>query len=284
MPQERLKVLLTGGRGLVGRTLVPLLADTCDVTHFELADPGDGAPCIVGDLRDRQAVDAACRGKDAVLHVAAMHGARWREAGDDFSFEVNVVGTKNVLEAAARNGVRRVVFTSSIWATGHGPEPPYLPIDEELPREPAELYGLTKKLGEQMCSYCTSNHGVSTICLRPGGILPADASAGRRISLLSQAVDVRDVAQAHVHALTAPRHMQHEVFVVTADSPLTALDPEAYFAAPLDALQSVMPGVSEAVAAGKLELPLFQEWYTIARARRMLGYAPEHNFDLQHYT
>ncbi|MBM4083095.1 MAG: NAD(P)-dependent oxidoreductase, partial [Planctomycetes bacterium] len=125
------KVLLTGGSGLVGRTLAPMLRERWDVTHFEAKDPGDGLPCVLGDLRDSKAVAAACKGMDAVLHVAALHGKAWAQAGDDVGFGVNVIGTKNILEGAAKSGVKRVVFTSSIWATGHGPNPPYLPIDEE---------------------------------------------------------------------------------------------------------------------------------------------------------
>ncbi len=277
-------ILLTGGSGLVGRALARSLRRTHEVTHFDVVDPDDALPCVVGDLRDREALDAACRGRDAVIHAAALHGRKWAEAGDDVGFEVNVVGTKNVLEAAAENDVERVVFTSSIWATGHGDSPPYLPIDEELPRQPAELYGLTKKLGEKMCAYCTSRHGVSTICLRPGGILPADAPPERRVGLLSAAVDVRDVARAHRLALDASPSLTHEVFIITADTPLAEVEPEEYSADPGGVLGSRIPGLAEAVAAGRLELPVFREWYTIEKARRMLGYAPDHNFDIADYA
>jgi nucleoside-diphosphate-sugar epimerase len=283
MSDGPVKVLLTGGCGLVGRTLTPLLRDACEVTHFDVADPGDGLACVVGDMRDGAALEAACRGKDAVIHVAALHGRRWTEAGDEASFETNVIGTRNVLAAAAQNGVRRVVFTSSIWATGHGADVPYLPIDEQLPREPVELYGLTKKLGEAMCRYYTGNCNMSTICLRPGGILPADAPPGGRVGLLSAAVDVRDVAQSHVLALNAPESIRHEVFVITADSPLARVEPEQFFADPVGCLETKMPGVAQLVAEGKVEIPTFREWYTIEKAQRMLGYMPEHNFNIGLY-
>lgn len=117
------------------------------------------------------------RAIDAVIHVAALHGKAWADHGDGRGFEVNVAGTKNVLEGAAKAGVKRVFFTSSIWASGHGsPSAAYLPIDEDTQREPAELYGLTKILGEQMCRYATAKYEISTIVLRPGGIRPADES------------------------------------------------------------------------------------------------------------
>lgn len=271
-------VLLTGGSGLVGGTLAPLLAEQYEVTYIGVEDPGDGLPFVEADLCDSAAVAAACRGMDAVVHVAALHGRAWAEAGDDLGFAVNVVGTKNVLEGAAVTGTRRVVFTSSIWATGHGPEPPYLPIDEELPRQPAELYGLTKKLGEQMCRYTTAKHGVSTIALRPGGIRPADAYGPGDAAYLVGAVDVRDVAAAHVLALQAPPAPQHDVFVITADSPLCKADPVAFRADPAGALDAAVPGARRLVAAGKLQLHADMEWYTVAKAKQVLGYEPQYGF------
>ncbi|MFW5868880.1 MAG: NAD-dependent epimerase/dehydratase family protein [Armatimonadota bacterium] len=167
-----MKVLLTGGSGLVGTRLAPLLAERHDVTHFEMRDPGDGLPWIEGDLLDPEAVRDACEGVDAVMHVAAIHGPNWRKLGDHAMFEANVMGTQNVIHAAADAGVRRVVFTSSISATGHGQgtPAPYLPIDEDIPRGPADLYGQSKALGEQICRFATERHGLSTIILRPGFI------------------------------------------------------------------------------------------------------------------
>ncbi len=277
----RLKVLLTGGTGLVGRALAPMLRETCEVTHFDVTDPGDGLPAIVGDLRDPQQVAEACRGMDAVLHIAALHGKAWAAAGDDVGFAVNVGGTKNILEGAAVAGVKRVVFTSSIWATGHdAPPPSSLPITEELSRQPAELYGLTKILGEQMCRYATAKYGLSTVVLRPGGIRPAEAYAPRQTCYLAGVVDVRDVAQAQALALLAPESLRHDVFIITADSPLCQVDVQAYQADPVAALQRVVPGVAALVQAGTLQLPAVREWYSVAKAKRVLGYRPQFGFAL----
>lgn len=275
------RLLLTGGCGLVGRTLVPLLRDDCEVTHFEMRDPGDGLPFIHGDLLDSRGVAEACKGMDAVIHVAAIHGKAWEELGDDKSFEINVTGTKNVLEGAAVAGVKRVVFTSSIWASGHNSPPPdYLPMDEELPREPAELYGLTKALGEKMCRYATAKHGVSTIVLRPGGIRPADAFEPCSAGPLMGVVHVQDVAQAHALALKAPADVMHEVFIITADSPLCGVEPAAFRKDPAAALDSVVPGAGELVRNGTLKMSPDTEWYTVEKAKRLLGYRPEFSFEL----
>jgi len=274
------KILLTGGAGLVGRTLTPMLRGAHEVRHFETANPGDGLPCIQGDLRDRPALERACSGMDAVIHVAALHGRAWQAAGDETAFDVNFNGTRNVLEAAVRQGIRRVVFTSSIWATGHGPNPPYLPIDENLPREPVELYGLTKALGEKLCRYYAAKFGLSILILRPGGIRPADNYSPGIAGFLFGTVDVRDVARAHVLALESPAGACCEAFIITADSPLCRVAPEDYRRDPAATLDRVIPGATAAVAAGRLKLDPNAEWYSIEKARRVLGYAPEYNFQI----
>lgn len=102
---------------------------------------------------------------------------------------------------------------------------PYLPIDENLPREPFEIYGLTKKLGEQMCRYATEKYGLSTVCLRPGGIQPEDAPFERKRGLLFSGIEVRDVARAHVLALDADASTQHETLVIGPNNPLCKIHP-----------------------------------------------------------
>jgi UDP-glucose 4-epimerase len=279
--KPRTRILLTGGSGLVGRGIAEALRHRAEVTHFDLADPGDGLPWVRGSLCDPAAVKAACQNQDVILHIAALHGQAWAAAGDHAGFEVNVMGTHNILEGARKGGAWRVIFTSSIWATGHAPAPaPYLPIDEALPREPVELYGLTKKLGEQMCRFASERYGLSTLCLRPAGILRADAPPSSRIGLLFGAVDVRDVVDAHLLALDAPDDTLHDTFIIAADSPLCQCDPAHVQRDLPDALYALFPGMRRLVEAGVFKLPASPEWYTIAKAKRVLGYAPRHPFAL----
>ena len=274
------KILLTGAGGLVGSRISKLLQGR-DVTHFELSDPGDGFPCIEGNLCDAQAVEQACRGMDAVIHVAGLHGKTWADAGDHAGFEMNVMGTQNILEGARKGGVSRVVFTSSLWAAGHLPvPPPYLPIDENLPREPFEIYGLTKKLGEQMCRYATERYGLSTICLRPGGIQPEDAPFERKLSLLLSGIEVRDVARAHVMALDADPSIRHETLVIGPDNPLCGIHPTQFFTDPLGCLDELFPGIRRLLEDSQINVGSRAEWCTYDKAKRLIGYNPEHNFEL----
>ncbi|OGV82670.1 MAG: hypothetical protein A3K19_32535 [Lentisphaerae bacterium RIFOXYB12_FULL_65_16] len=273
------RLLLTGGSGLLGRTLTPILRKRYDVTHFDMIDPGDGLPFINGSLCDAAAVEAACRGMDVIVHIAALHGQAWAKAGDHTGFEVNVMGTQNILEGARKSGAQRVVFTSSIWAAGHTPVPPaYLPIDENLPREPFEIYGLTKKLGEQMCRFASQRWGLSTICLRPGGICASDVPKERRFAHLGAMVDVRDVAQAHALAVAAPDTILHDTFIVTADTVLCRIDPVTFFADRAATLERLFPGIKAHIDSGKFDPNGITEWYSNDKAKRLLGYKPEFTF------
>ena len=253
----------------MGKTLIPMLRDEYEITHFDVADPGDGLPFIQGDLRDLASVEKACAGKDAVLHIAALHGQAWNRAGDTAGFDVNVTGTKNILEGAVKQGVKRVIYTSSINAVGG--VPPF-PIDENSKNEALHLYGLTKTLGETMCAYYSARFGISTICLRPGGILnPRDSVAKYGFPTACWCVDPRDVAQAHKLALEAVLSVKHDVFNITSE---LLTDIEGYKKNPAAAFKKKYPDMVAALPADVDFAKL--EWYSIEKAKRVLGYNPKY--------
>src|SRR5262249_3834416 len=133
---------------------------------------------------------------------------------------VNVLGTWHVLEAARRAGLARVVHFSSAQVLGiaEGERPPdALPIDDRHPRRAARPYGLSKRLGEDLCAAVTERTGIATVCLRPWAVwLEEDylrVAAARRARPESEwepyweygaFVDARDVAEAVLLALTVP--------------------------------------------------------------------------------
>jgi len=122
-----MKVLVTGGSGLLGRAVADLLvARGDDVDCFQRSASGSTATDVRGDIRDRDAVLAAAGGHDAVVHLAALVAPR--PAWDD-AYAVNVTGTLHVIEAAT--GCGRLVHVSSPSvafdgrpAVGAGAEPP----------------------------------------------------------------------------------------------------------------------------------------------------------------
>ena len=165
------RAIVTGGAGFIGSNLVRLLASRGhDVVVFDNLSSGvranlDGLDVrfVQGDVRDASALGAAIDGADTVFHLAASVGnARSIEQPLDDA-EVNVLGTLQVLEAARRHGVRKVVFSSSAGIFG---ELKTLPIREDHPVEPDSPYGASKLAAEKQCLAYAKLYPLECICLR----------------------------------------------------------------------------------------------------------------------
>lgn len=112
-----MNVLVTGGTGYLGRAVVRALADAGHtLTIFARRAAGSGLPgrLVDGDIRDAAAVERAAAGCDAISHTAALVSI-WRRRSADFD-DVNVGGLRNVVAAANRHAIRRIVYTSSFLA------------------------------------------------------------------------------------------------------------------------------------------------------------------------
>lgn len=162
----RRRVLITGATGDIGSLLVGRLGADYDlVAQGRHPDEDDPAGLRIADLEDYAAVLPLMAGVDTVVHLA---GAASPEAGWDEVLAANIVGTRNVLEAAREAGVRRVVYASSNHAMGMydrlGEWPVY---PHHLPR-PDSLYGVSKVFGETLGRFYHDEHGLDFIALRIG--------------------------------------------------------------------------------------------------------------------
>ncbi len=167
-----MRILVTGGAGKIGGyVLRELLGAGHEVSDFGRSAPLiEGVPFVRGDITDLERVREACRGFDAIAHVAAVPGAGIGVSPERLMY-VNVRGTFNVLEAAVREGVGSVVFASSNAAMNlqydqRDTYPRYFPIDEDHPAEPRNEYGISKLVNEVTCKHYSEFYGLSTICLR----------------------------------------------------------------------------------------------------------------------
>jgi nucleoside-diphosphate-sugar epimerase len=156
-----MNVLLTGGAGDLGATLVPLLLGRGDApVILDLRRPRnvpEGAQFIQGSILDRAKLPVFFRGCDAIVHIAAWHGIhedRGEKAAYDF-FDLNVRGTFEVLAAAASLGINKIVYISTTSI-----------------RRPDTLYGRSKLLAEQIVEDFRQYHNANVITLRPRGFIP----------------------------------------------------------------------------------------------------------------
>lgn len=143
-----MRILITGSSGFIGsHTVKEAQGRGHTIVPFDIAgDPRD-------DFRNFDAIQRACEKAepDAVIHLGALPSIQQSLREPAISYETNVRGMWNVLEAARLSGARRVVFASSAAVYGiTGEEYAGKPLSEDLPLQPKNPYGLAKKIGEQM--------------------------------------------------------------------------------------------------------------------------------------
>src|SRR5882762_6950221 len=167
--------LVTGGAGFVGSTIVDqlLAAGASEVRIVDNFVRGSrrnlawalehgGVNLIEGDIRDTALINRATDGVNYVFHQAALRITRCAEAPRE-AVEVLIDGTLNVLEAAVRHKVKKVVAASSASVYG---EPSYLPIDESHPFNNRTMYGAAKIANEQILRAYAEMYGLQYIMLR----------------------------------------------------------------------------------------------------------------------
>ena len=169
------KIVCTGGSGRLGVAVTEDLRTRCALTVLDVKPTSaPGVRFVNASITDFAALKEAFRGQDAVVHLAAIPNPRTAPA--DVTFNTNVQGTWNVLQAAEDAGVRRVVVASSDASLGLHYNPPgygpqYLPIDESHPLRPIEFYSLSKEVTEAICR-CYANRGkLEVLAIRPTHIV-----------------------------------------------------------------------------------------------------------------
>jgi uronate dehydrogenase len=199
-----MRILITGAAGFVGRRLAPYLRPHHDLVLADLHPP-DEPGWVAMDITRLADVERACRGVDAVVHLAVASGLEGDiedEAFNHLRFDVNVKGTRNVFEAAVRCGVRRVVHTSSIMVVwGYGPGEPVGPDAE--PR-PVGTYALTKHLAEVIARDYHQRHDLPAICLRIAKPVDLEDAAIRAQPIRPQWIAFPDLCRAYQLALEVP--------------------------------------------------------------------------------
>jgi len=148
-----MKILVTGGAGFIGLNVVRQLLDAGhDIRVIDLpgqierADIPSDVEVFVGSILDSAEVHRALRGYDYVVHLAARLGVKRTEVERMSCLNVNINGTVNLLEAAVKENIKKIVFASSSEVYGNQSQ---IPITEENPVNPISVYAITKLVGEE---------------------------------------------------------------------------------------------------------------------------------------
>jgi UDP-glucose 4-epimerase len=165
-----MRVLITGGAGFIGSHLARALQERASVRILDNLRTGDrqslegcNVDFVKASVLDNAALQNVISDVDVVFHLAAMVGVQESIDNPRGCIEANVIGTLNVLEAAARAGVRRLVFASS--AAIYGDDPP-VPTPETAPPSPKSPYAMTKLDGEYLCEMFRQEGGLKTATVR----------------------------------------------------------------------------------------------------------------------
>lgn len=164
-----MKILVTGGSGFLGSHVADVLTEAGhDVAIFDLTPSPylqDGQTMIVGDVTDAAAVDAAVKGCDAIYHLAALADIDKAIDKPRDTMAVNLMGTVNMLEAARTHGIKRFVFSSSIYVYS----------------DQGSFYRTSKQACEHLIQDYHDRYGLEYTILRYGSLYGPRADASNAV-------------------------------------------------------------------------------------------------------
>ena len=168
-----MKVFVTGGTGFTGSYLVSRLVKEGNEVSVLVRRSSNteklkklGVNMVLGDIRDKNSVEKAVEDMDMVYHLAAV----WREGGSipkKVFWDVNVNGTKNILEASRQANIERFIHCSTCGVLGHIANPP---ADETYPYNPGDIYQRTKCEGEKLALEYSHKKGLPGVVVRCMGV------------------------------------------------------------------------------------------------------------------
>jgi nucleoside-diphosphate-sugar epimerase len=281
-----MRIAVTGGSGKLGRSVVRRLTEDGH-SVLNLDRTGERSPALaIVDLRNYGQVldvvlglDDRHQGFDAIVHLGAIPAPGI--VPDAATFENNMLATYNVFQAARRAGIKKVVYASSETVLGlpFDVDPPYIPVDEEYPARPESTYSLVKHLEEQMAIEMTRwDPELSITGLRFSNVMDPedyedfpsfDSDATLRKWNLWGYIDGRDGAQAVAKALENGKP-GFEAFIIANEDTVMSRSSASLAA-------EVFPDVEVTKELGEHETML-----SIDKAKRLLGFAPEHSWRNYH--
>ena len=228
--------------------------------NFAELEPGTGTPAF-----------------DAVVHFAAVPRILIRPDHD--TFRINTIGTYNVIEAATKLGIRKIVFASSettygiCFADGEV-RPDYLPVDEEHDTNPMDSYGLSKVVNEKTARAFQRRTGFDIYGLRIGNVIEPDeysrfpgffANPETRLRNIFCYIDARDLGQIVDRCLKTDG-LGYEVFNVSNDDMSVNITSD-------EVIERFYQGVEV-----RSDMQANETFFSNKKARKIVGFQPQHSW------
>ena len=289
------RVMFTGGSGKAGKHVVQYLVDSgyqvLNIDTKPLDNPN--VRTLITDITDSGQVfnalssymglhefDPSLRPQqvDAVVHFAAI--PRIMITPDNEVFRVNALGTYNVVEAATKLGIRKIIVASSETTYGlvfanEPKDPEYLPLDEEYDVNPMDSYALSKIVNEQTARAFATRSGYDIYALRIGNVIEPHEYAlnfpkffkdpGFRKRIMWSYIDARDLGEM-VRLCLEKEGLGFQVFN-TGNEDCSSNLPTA------ELLKRFYPRVTVKHKLGK-----YEALFSIRKAKEMLGFQPQHSW------
>ncbi len=288
------RVMFTGGTGKAGKHVVRYLLDhDCQVLNLDLKPLDEPrARTLITDITDSGQVfdalssymglhefdpDLRPQPVDAVVHFAAI--PRIMIVPDNELFRINTLGTYNIIEAATKLGIRKVIIASSETVYGivfanQPRQPHYFPLDEDYPVDPMDTYALSKVCNERTAHAFALRSGADVYAIRIGNVIEPHeysqfpkwfADPGFRKKIAWSYIDARDLGQLVLRCIETDG-LGFQIFNAAQDDCSSDL-PSA------ELLRRFYPDVPV-----KRELDEFETLLANRKAREVLGFRPKHSW------
>jgi UDP-glucose 4-epimerase len=275
-----MKVIVTGSSGQLGSATVKHLKNNGHIVHGIDITAATTTDELI-DITNSISVMAVCRGYDAIIHTAALHGKHY-ELGytRDAFIMANITGTLNLLNACVKNGIARFLYTSttSIYGSAMVDHEKAVWVDELLAEQPRDIYDITKQTAEQLCRDFFYKEGLQTSIYRVARFLPE----GDNLKLnhrLYRGLDERDGAEALRLALAADFD-DFEIFNISSGSPFNRTELHDIKKNPEPVILKHYPAAAEIYKANGWQFPKsIDRVYICNKATKYFNYNPVFTFE-----
>lgn len=289
-----MKVLVTGSAGHLGEALVRTLRKSgCDVIGIDTRK--SWSTSYVGSIVDREFVKRCLSDVQVVMHTAALHKPHVATHRRQDFIDTNVTGILNLLEEAVAAGVSAFVFTSTTSVFGDALVPPIGHptrwLTEDVATVPKNIYGVTKKAGEELCQLFYRNKGLCCIALRVARFfLEQDDDKSKRLTYendnikmneyVYRRVDIEDAVSAHLLAAKLAPVFGFRQYIISATTPFEEGDMSLLRTDARRVLRHRVPTYEAEYEKRNWTMYAgLDRVYINKRAREELGWRPKHSFE-----